>query len=1123
MARVRNNAMSGSDPLWFKDAIIYELHVRAFHDSDGDGAGEFRGLTEKLDYLRDLGITAVWLLPFCPSPWRDDGYDISDYSDVHPAYGTLRDFQVFLREAHERNIRVITELVLNHTSDQHPWFQRARKAKPGSRYRDFYVWSDTPDKYKETRIIFKDFESSNWTWDPVAKAYYWHRFYSYQPDLNFDNPSVRRTVTDAVDFWFEMGVDGLRLDAVPYLFEREGTNCENLPETHAFLQELRRHIDVKFPDRMLLAEANQWPEDAVAYFGKGNECHMAFHFPLMPRLFMAQWREDRYPIIDILRQTPSIPENCQWALFLRNHDELTLEMVTDEERDYMYRVYAYDRQARINLGIRRRLAPLLGNHRRRIELMNALLFTLPGTPVIYYGDEIGMGDNIYLGDRNGVRTPMQWNADRNAGFSRANPQRLYLPIIIDPEYHYEALNVEAHQGNPHSLLWWMKRLILLRKRSKPLSRGSIEFLEPENHRVLAFLRRYGQECILVVANLSRFSQPVELDLSDFRGVQPIEMFGRVRFPVVGKSAYLLTLAPHTFFMFSLDQKAKEVRVQAHISTAAGIPLIAVPSLDTALQPAVLSDLTNLLSEYLRRRRWFRSKSRNIRAMDVVESISFVPSRSSLVIVQVSYSEGDMEFYALPLSLARGKEAEEILDQITQPAIARLRSTSGEGGILYSAEWDRRFCDAILEAISRRRRLKGQAGELAAIPYGVFRKKHMADIRSLDIKVQKAEQSNTSVIYGDRLILKLFRCLEEGLNPEVEIGRFLTEKTSFEHFPSIAGSMEYRSRSGKTMTVGILQSFVPNECDAWQYTLDSLGRFFERALSQSGEIAPSLAIPGHPLDLAEQNFSPEAESLMMDYLEDARLLGQRTAELHLALSRPTGDPDFDPEPLTDFYRHGLYHGIVGQVDRSFQLLRRQLKALPKKFHTGAKRVLSFEPEIRARIRPLRDTRITAIRIRHHGDYHLGQVLYTGKDFVIIDFEGEVARHLSERRIKRSPLRDVAGMMRSFHYASSAAFFGQIPGTISRLGAAGAMESWSRFWYLFACSAFLKGYLATAGNAPFIPQSKEQLRLLFDVFLLEKAVYELAYELDNRPEWLAIPLRGILDLIQTDKKSLGERND
>ncbi|HSP55550.1 MAG TPA: maltose alpha-D-glucosyltransferase, partial [Dehalococcoidia bacterium] len=521
----RYEGLLEDDPFWYRDAIIYETHVRAFSDSDGDGIGDFRGLTQKLDYLQDLGITAIWLLPFYPSPLKDDGYDIADYTNVHQNYGTLRDFMVFLREAHTRGIRVITELVLNHTSDQHPWFQRARRSAPDSRWRNFYVWSDTTEKYKSARIIFKDFESSNWAWDPIANSHYWHRVYSHQPDLNFDNPETKEALFNVLDFWLDAGVDGLRLDAVPYLYEREGTSCENLPETHGALKELRRHVDRGYPNRMLLAEANQWPEDAISYFGDGDECHMAFHFPVMPRLFMAVQMEDRFPIVDILNQTPPIPDGCQWGLFLRNHDELTLEMVTDEDRDYMYRVYAEERQARINLGIRRRLAPLLGNNRRRIELMNGLLFSLPGTPIIYYGDEIGMGDNIYLGDRNSVRTPMQWSGDRNAGFSRANPQSLFLPVTIDPEYHYETVNVEAQQNNPHSLLWWMKRLIALRKRYRAFSRGSIEFLFPDNRKVLTFIRRFEGETILVVANLSRFVQYVELDLSAFRGRRPVELFG----------------------------------------------------------------------------------------------------------------------------------------------------------------------------------------------------------------------------------------------------------------------------------------------------------------------------------------------------------------------------------------------------------------------------------------------------------------------------------------------------------------------------------------------------------------------------------------------------------------------
>ena len=523
---------------WYKDAVIYEVHVRAFHDGNGDGVGDFRGLIDKLDYLAELGVTALWLLPFYPSPLRDDGYDISDYRQVHPSYGSLRDFRLFLREAHRRGLRVITELVLAHTSDEHPWFQRARLAKPGSVHRDFYVWSDTPDRFAGARIIFKDFEDSNWSFDPVAQAYFWHRFYSHQPSLNYDNPSVRQAMLDVVDYWLAMGVDGLRLDAVPYLYAREGTTCENLPETFAFLRQLRAHVDARFGDRMLLAEANQWPEDAVAYMGNGDTCHMAFHFPLMPRMFMAARQEDRFPMVDILAETPATPPECQWALFLRNHDELTLEMVTDEERDYMYRAYAQDPQARVNVGIRRRLAPLLGNDRKLMEMMNGLLFSMPGTPIIYYGDEIGMGDNIYLGDRNAVRTPMQWNSDRNAGFSAANPQRLYLPVIIDPEYHSQAVNVEAQEENPNSLLWWMKRLIALRQRYKAFGQGTLEVLRPDNRKVFAFIRRFEDERILVVVNLSRNVQCVELDLVGIPRRHALRALRELEVPLGRRSAVL---------------------------------------------------------------------------------------------------------------------------------------------------------------------------------------------------------------------------------------------------------------------------------------------------------------------------------------------------------------------------------------------------------------------------------------------------------------------------------------------------------------------------------------------------------------------------------------------------------
>src|SRR5215467_4775151 len=660
------------DPLWYKDAIIYELHVKTFCDSDGDGMGDFRGLMEKLDYLQELGVTAIWLLPFYPSPMRDDGYDIADYFGVNPNFGTLEDFRAFLDAAHQRNLRVITELVINHTSDQNPWFQKSRRAVgaaaagvigPGYNddlaYKDFYVWSDTPEKYGDARIIFKDFETSNWAWDPVAKAYYWHRFYSHQPDLNFDNPAVHDAVKKVCDFWLLMGVDGLRLDAIPYLYEREETNCENLSETHKYLQELRAHVDAKFPNRMLLSEANQWPEDAAAYFGNGDEAHMSFHFPLMPRMFMALQMEDRFPIIDIMEQTPAIPESCQWAMFLRNHDELTLEMVTDEERDYMYRVYATDPHARINLGIRRRLSPLLANNRRKIELLNTMLFSMPGTPIIYYGDEIGMGDNIYLGDRNGCRTPMQWSPDRNAGFSVANPQQLHLPVIIDPEYHYEATNVENQQKNLSSLLWWMRRVIAMRKNFKAFSRGSIEFLFPDNPKILAFLRRYEDEIVLGVVNLSRFSQFAELDLSKFAGSVPMEIIGRSHFPPIKKSPYFLTLNGHSSYWFTLEPQSGRKRAEKKRVVPG---LNGYPELQSLLDDGERARIeTEILPEYIASCRWFGAKARTLRQLRVVERspISPPPETSQLWVVEVSYLDGPTENYSLPVKIASPDKAKNI--------------------------------------------------------------------------------------------------------------------------------------------------------------------------------------------------------------------------------------------------------------------------------------------------------------------------------------------------------------------------------------------------------------------------------------------------------------------------------
>jgi len=1114
--RRREDVPLRDDPSWYKDAIIYELHVRAFADGDGDGVGDFKGLIGKLDYLQDLGVTAIWLLPFCPSPLRDDGYDIGDYTGVHPTYGTLRDFKVFLREAHRRGLRVITELVINHTSDQHPWFQRARRSKPGSRWRNFYVWSDTWDRYKETRIIFKDFEPSNWSWDPVAKAYYWHRFYSHQPDLNYDSPSVRRAVLQAMDFWLELGVDGLRLDAVPYLYEREGTNCENLPETHQFLKEVRRHVDMRFKNRMLLAEANQWPEDAVAYFGDGDECHMAFHFPIMPRMFIAIRMEDRFPMIDMVEQTPIIPEPCHWALFLRNHDELTLEMVTDEERDYMYRVYAHDPQARINLGIRRRLAPLLGNHRRKIELMKSLLFSLPGTPVLYYGDEIGMGDNVYLGDRNGVRTPMQWSSDRNAGFSHVNPQRLYLPIILDPEYHYEAINVEAQQNNPSSLLWWMKRLIALRKRFKAFGRGTLEFLHPENRKVLAFIRRYRDECILVIANLSRFVQCAELDLSALKGMVPVELFGSTRFPPIGELPYFITMGPHTFYWFAIKPQIAAQETLEIASLESQLPLLTVArSWETVLLAKDKADLEEILPNYLKVRRWFRGKARDIRSAKILEVIP-VPNSSAMVymtLVHIDYVEGDPEIYLLPITAAFGDPAEKILQESPQAVIARFQlKDSNEEGVLFDALVERSFHDVLLQAIARRRRLKGEKGELMARPTRAFRSILDVGEGPLESWLLKAEQSNTSVVFKDRFILKLFRCLEEGINPDLEIGRFLTEK-SFQHIPPVAGAFEYRRDKSTPMTLGVLHGFVSNQGDAWQYTQDNLSHSFEHVLARRAELEEISLPEKYLLEAVELDFDPLAAEMIGAYLESARLLGQRTAELHIALSSLPDHPEFVPEAFSTLYQRSLYQSMRNLTKQVFELLRRSLDTLPGAVREDAQKILDREGDVIKHFQLILDRKISAMRIRCHGDYHLGQVLYTGKDFLIFDFEGEPARPLSERRLKRCPLRDIAGMLRSFHYAAYAALFTQQASGFVREGDFPYLETWAQFWCFWVCVAFLKAYLPAAADTLIVPHERNELRVLLDAYLLEKAIYELGYELNNRPDWLKIPLQGIRQQLET----------
>ncbi len=1110
------------DPLWYKDAIIYELHVRAFHDANGDGIGDFHGLLEKMDYLQDLGVTALWLLPFYPSPLRDDGYDISDYTNVNPIYGSLADFKAVLREAHRRGLRVITELVINHTSDKHPWFERARRAAPGSTWRNYYVWNDTPDRFPDARIIFKDFEHSNWTWDATAKAFYWHRFYSHQPDLNFDCPAVQRVVLDALDFWLDLGIDGLRLDAVPYLYERDGTSCENLPETHAFLKTLRRHVDENYPGRMLLAEANQWPEDAVAYFGAGDEAHMAFHFPVMPRLFMAIRMEDRFPIIDILQQTPAIPETSQWALFLRNHDELTLEMVTDEDRDYMYRVYAQDAHARINLGIRRRLAPLLENHRGKIELMNGLLFSLPGTPVLYYGDEIGMGDNIFLGDRNGVRTPMQWSPERNAGFSHANPQGLYLPVVIDPEYHYQAVNVETQQNNPHSLLWWMKRLIALRKRHQAFGRGSLEFVYPENHKVLVFIRRFEGEQILVVANLTRIVQCVELDLSAFKGTVPVEMFGRSPMPAAGDRPYQLTLGPFAFYWLLLEPAPAnrsaptgEDRVPAIEVTGVWHNLFAAPTVE---------NLERILPAYLQTQRWFTGKGGTPTSARIVENISIGHDDARMLLVQVEFAAGEAKRFVLPVTFR--KETSEPPHAETMPpehaCIARLTiksdSEQDQTGVLFDALADKAFSQTLLDAFTRHRRFRGLNGELLARTTPAFHRLRIQPQTPLEPTPIKTGQNNTSIAYGDQFVVKVFRWVDEGANPEVEIGQALAEKTAFTQLAPLAGTLTYQAGDRSPMIWASLAKFVPHEGDAWQYTVEAVRRYFEHVLTRH-EQRPDPTVPNVSfLDVVQEDLPPLAGEWIGSYLEAARQMGRRTAQLHLALGSISSDPAFSPEPFTPAYQRSTFQTARTWVFRTGQLLRGLVQSLPAGAQADAHMVLGREGDIIQYLRAIVGRHVTAQRIRCHGDFRLDNLLYTGKDFVIIDFEGETLRPLINRRHKRSPLRDVAGWLHSMYFAVQTVLQDEHLRPEDRP----TIEPWAHFWQWWVSAAFVKAYLevANTSTAPFLPKSREEMQIVLDYCLLGRGIYELRYHLLNHPDRSQIPLRALLHLLhERDRRQTG----
>ncbi|CAL94344.1 maltose alpha-D-glucosyltransferase [Azoarcus olearius] len=1098
------NPPPGDDGLWYKDAVLYELHVKAFFDGNDDGIGDFAGLTRKLDYIHDLGVDTLWLLPFYPSPLKDDGYDVADYHGVLPAYGTRNDFRVFVREAHRRGLRVITELVVNHTSDQHAWFQAARRAPPGSSKRNYYVWSDDPKRYAGTRIIFTDTETSNWAWDPVAQSYYWHRFFSHQPDLNYENPNVLKAVLRTMRFWLDMGVDGFRLDAVPYLREREGTSNENLPETHATIREIRRVIDENYRGRVLLAEANQWPEDVREYFGgnergEGDECHMAYHFPLMPRLFMALAQEDRFPVVDIMRQTPEIPDNCQWAIFLRNHDELTLEMVTDRERDYMWEFFANDPRMRLNVGIRRRLAPLLENSRDRIELMSFLLLTMPGSPTLYYGDELGMGDNVYLGDRNGVRTPMQWTSDRNAGFSRADPQQLYLPPIMDPIYGYQTINVESQARNPHSLLNFNRRLIQMRKGYRAFGRGNLVFLEPGNRKVLAYLREYvdpvaGEQRVLCVANLARTPQAVELDLARHEGRVPVEISGRTAFPPIGRLPYLLTLPGHGFYAFELSAQAPAPQWHEERLPASDLPVLVltegwrtfVRSSDesnrvrraiSSRSRAQLQD--EVLLPYLRQRRWFAAKGDSIVRVEVVEEQEWVAEGASwlLVLLEVVIADAMPQTYFLPLAIAWEEGGEHPGDRFGAAALARVREKA-RMGLLYDAFVDPQFCRALARAVGGGGAMAFGSGELRFVTTPAWQT--LADAIQEDFRLPATEQTNTGVFFGQRLYLKGYRRLQAGINPELEMGYFLA-RAGFERIATVVGSAEFVTADGSASALAMMQAYVDSQGNAWDYTLDHLGRLF------SADTWPGA------------DGERDTDGMNRVYLLQMATLGRRVGELHLALADDRGDPAFRPEPVDGAEVENWRASVLRDIGHTLAQLAARAPALDAEAGALATRVLGMGEELAARVRDLDLDAHHLFKTRYHGDLHLGQVLVVQNDFVIVDFEGEPARPMAQRRDKHLALRDVAGMLRSLDYAVRSIELRIALAQPARDGAlARALADWQRN----ATDAFVTAYHEV------VPPPAAAADFL-TLFVVEKLLYELRYELDNRPDWVRIPLAALAE--------------
>jgi len=1075
------------DPLWYKDAVIYQVHVKSYFDANNDGVGDFTGLIEKLDYIASLGVNAIWLLPFYPSPMRDDGYDIAEYRDIHPAYGTMAEARRFIREAHKRNLRVITEMVINHTSDQHPWFQKSRHAKKGSKARNFYVWSDTNQKYEGTRIIFSDTESSNWTWDAVAGQYFWHRFYANQPDLNFDNPDVLKEVLSIMNFWFDIGVDGLRLDAIPYLVEREGTLNENLPETHDVIKKIRAHLNKFYPDRMLLAEANLWPEDIQQYFGEGDECHMAFHFPLMPRMYMAIAQEDRFPIIDILRQMPDIPQNCQWAIFLRNHDELTLEMVTDQERDYLWNFYAADKRARINLGIRRRLAPLVERDRRRIELLKSLLLSMPGTPTIYYGDEIGMGDNIFLGDRHGVRTPMQWSDDRNGGFSRADPASLIAPTIMDPLYGFQAINVEAQAHDTHSLLNWTRRMLAVRKQQKAFGRGNLKMLAPANRRILAYLREYTSpegvtEIILCVANMSRASQAGELDLSAYAGKIPVEMIGGTSFPVITKLNYLLTLPPYGFYWFLLADDTQMPNWYV-------APVERTPELRTLIIKQDLLDVLQLpartvleqeaLPTYLPKCSWFSRPGEPTEEVRILYVIPYGTSSDLMALMEVEvHRDHVVEHFFLPVGVVADHLAGTSSQQLALTRVRQKRTV----GLLTDAFTLPGFSRKIIQDLREQLIQPFDGGELQFIATPLLQSYEEKASEEIDLVAIK--DVNGSVVIGETMVLKPIRKVTVGIHPEIEISSYLSEH-QFPNVVPLLGEIKRVDAEGNEYTLMILQAYVSNQGDAWQWTQNTLERVLRDRLT-AGTSSMDIQYPA------------------MDELESfAQILGTRLAEMHNLLAKPSDDPRFGfiETKAKDTNRWVRY------INDRFQEV---IESLQAQGMSEVSWLISHKTKILSLIKKMAASAVGGVRIRTHGNLHLAQILVVRSDAYFVNFEDGFTSDDPELRL--SPLKDVADILCAFDDAGAATL--KAAQGIDMSTEKDRINQIALSYRHKTHEAFYAAYKATA-ELPHAWQSKNSEIALLKLACIDNRLREIL-KASYRPDWLEVPVHSLIQICEESFK-------